>query len=343
MWRDVLPLPIWLSAPNDVMASSPNLESVVRSGVVLTVGANPVLDFRLKVASAHENVFVNALAPGVETQTGSVSSLVTSEQLHDLPLNGRNFESLISVAPGVSLVPSSLGRTTTGVANNPVYGNQDNYSVSGSRPVGTAILLDNTDISGFFNHGTGSGVTGAALGVDAIAEFQILTNTYGAQFGGTGAVLNIASRSGTNTFHGSAYEFLRNDVLDSRGYFDVDPNGKPTSAPPYRRNQFGGTFGGPIRKNKLFFFVNYEGLRSSLGQTNIAYVPEPYVLGGQVCAVNPQSQSLGATTCHSNDLVRVVSAVQKRNTFLGRAPLIFFGSALCATTRMALPPTKYRR
>ncbi len=293
----------------DVMPSSPNLESVVRSGVVLTVGANPVLDFRLKVASAHENVFVNALAPGVETQTGSVSSLVTSEQLHDLPLNGRNFASLISVAPGVSLVPSSLGRTTTGVANNPVYGNQDNYSVSGSRPVGTAILLDNTDISGFFNHGTGSGVTGMALGVDAIAEFQILTNTYGAQFGGTGAVLNIASRSGTNTFHGSAYEFLRNDVLDSRGYFDVDPNGKPTSAPPYRRNQFGGTFGGPIRKNKLFFFVNYEGLRSSLGQTNIAYVPEPYVLGGQVCAVNPQSQSPGATTCPSSDLVRVVSAV----------------------------------
>src|SRR6266478_3448546 len=88
----------------DVMPSSPNLESVVRSGVVLTVGANPVLDFRLKVASAHENVFVNALAPGVETQTGSVSSLVTSEQLHGLPLNGRNYESLISVAPGVSLV-----------------------------------------------------------------------------------------------------------------------------------------------------------------------------------------------------------------------------------------------
>src|SRR6267154_628018 len=293
----------------DVMASSLNLESVVRSGVVLTVGANPMLDFRLKVASARENVFVNALAPGVETQTGSVSSLVTSEQLHDLPLNGRNFASLISVAPGVSLVPSSLGRTTTGVANNPVYGNQDNYSVSGSRPVGTAILLDNTDISGFFNHGTGSGVTGMALGVDAIAEFQILTNTYGAQFGGTGAALNIASRSGTNTFHGSAYEYLRNDVLDSPGYFDVDPNGKRASAPPYRRNQFGGTFGGPIKKNKLFFFVNYEGLRSSLGQTNIAYVPEPYVLGGQVCAVNPQSRSAGATTCPSSDLVSVVSAV----------------------------------
>lgn len=131
----------------DVLASSPNLESVVRSGVVLTVGAGPVLDFRLKGASARESVFVNAQVSGVETQSGSISSLVTSEQLHDLPLNGRNFESLISVAPSVSLLPSSLGQTTNGVANSPVHGNQANYSVSGSRPVGTAILLNNTDIS----------------------------------------------------------------------------------------------------------------------------------------------------------------------------------------------------
>ena len=139
-------------------------------------------------------------------------------------------------------------------------------------------------------------MTGTALGVDGIAEFQILTNTYSAQFGGTGAVVNMASRSGTNQFHGSAYEFLRNNDLDSRGYFDVDPNGKPTSAPPYHRSQFGGSLGGPIRKDKLFFFANYEGLRSSLGQTQIAYVPEPYVLKGQLCTVNPQSKSPGATT-----------------------------------------------
>ena len=212
----VLPSSIWPSAHTMFWLRARTWESVVHSGVVLTVGASAVLDFRLKVASARENVFVNAQVSRVEAQTGAVSSLVNSEQLHDLPLNGRNFEQLISLAPGVSLVPSSLGQTTTGVANNPVYGNQDNYSVSGSRPVGTAILLDNTDISDFFNHGTGSGVTGTALGVDAIAEFQILTNTYGAQFGGTGAVVNIASRSGTNAFHGSAYEFLRNDALNSR-------------------------------------------------------------------------------------------------------------------------------
>ena len=145
--------------------------------------------------------------------------------------------------------------------------------------------------------------------MDAIAEFQILTNTYGAQFGGTGAVVNMASRSGTNQFHGSVYEFLRNNDLDSRGYFDVDANGRPTSAPPYRRNQFGSSLGGPIKKGKLFFFANYEGLRSSLGQTQIAYVPEPYVLKGQICAVNPQLNSPGATTCPASDLTQVVPVV----------------------------------
>jgi hypothetical protein len=262
----------------DVRASNAGFDPVVRSPIVLTVGADLVLDFTLKIGAARQDAVVNAQVSRVETQTGAVSSLVTSDQLHDLPLNGRDFEQLILLAPGVSLVPSSLGLAATGVPTNPIYGNQNNYSISGSRPVGTAFLLDNTDIGDFFNHGTGSGVTGTALGVEAISEFQILTNTYGAQFGGTGAVVNMASRSGSNQFHGSAYEFLRNNDLDSRGYFDVDPNGKPTSAPPYRRNQFGGSLGGPIRKDTLFFFANYEGLRSSLGQTQIAYVPEPYVL-----------------------------------------------------------------
>jgi hypothetical protein len=293
----------------NVRVSAPGMETMIRSSIVLTVGADLVIDFALKIGEARQDVMVNAEVSRVETETGAVSSLVSSEQLRDLPLNGRNFEQLILSAPGVSLVPSSLAQTVTGTPNNPTYGNQNNYSVSGSRPVGMAFLLDNTDIGDFFNHGTGSDVTGTALGVDAIAEFQILTNTYGAQFGGTGAVVNMATRSGTNQFHGSAYELLRNNDLDARGYFDVDQTGKPTAAPPYRRNQFGSRLGGPMKKDKLFFFANYEGLRSSLGQTQIAYVPEPYVLKGQLCAVNPQSNSPGATTCPSSELTQVVPVV----------------------------------
>ncbi len=292
----------------EVRASSPNLEPTVRSGVLLTVGANAVLDFTLKVGNTRESMIVNAQVSRVETQTAAVSALVTSEQLANLPLNGRNFEQLIALAPGVSASPSNLLQVSA-VAANPIYGNQNNYSVSGSRPEGTAFLLDNTDISDFFNHGTGSGVAGTSLGVDAIAEFQVLTNTYSAQFGGTGSAVNIASKSGTNQFRGTAYEFLRNNVLDSRGYFDVNPNGQPAGPPPYRRNQFGGNVGGPLKKNKLFFFANYEGLFSSLGQTQIAYAPEPYVLKGQVCSMNPQTVTPGSTTCPSADLTQVVPII----------------------------------
>ena len=292
----------------DVRASNPGLDPVFRSDVILTVGADLVVDFILKIGQARENLTVNSQVSRVETQTAVVSSLVTAEQLNNLPLNGRNFEQLIALAPGVSVSASTLLQVGA-TAANPIYGNQSNYSVSGSRPEGTAFLLDDTDISDFFNRGTGSGVAGTSLGVDAIAEFQVLTNTYGAQFGGTGAVVNIASKSGTNQFHGTAYEFLRNNDLDARGYFDVNSNGQPIGPPPYRRNQFGGSLGGPLRKDKLFFFANYEGLFSSLGQTGIAYVPEPYVLKGQVCSINPQATSPGATACPSGDLTRVVPFV----------------------------------
>jgi hypothetical protein len=209
----------------------------------------------------------------------------------------------------VSQVPAALAEATTSTPSNPIYGNQNNYSISGSRPVGTAFLLDNTDISDFFNHATGSDISGSSLGVDAIAEFQVLTNTYSAQFGGDGSVVNIASKSGTNQFHGTAYEFLRNNDLDSRGYFDIDPNGKPAPPPPYRRNQFGGNLGGPLRKDRFFFFANYEGLRSSLGQTEISYVPEPYALKGQICSINPQTTLPGATTCPAAGLTQVVPTV----------------------------------
>ena len=156
------------------------------------------------------------------------------------------------------------------------------------------------DITDFFNRGTGSGVAGTCLGVDAIAEFQVLTNTYSARFGGTGSVVNSLANRDEPVSRGG-YEFLRNNDLDSRGYFDVDANGQPAGPPPYRRNQFGGSVGGPVQKDKLFFFANYEGLFSSLGQTQIAYVPEPYVLKGELCGINPQTSTPGATTCPAGE------------------------------------------
>jgi hypothetical protein len=168
-------------------------------------------------------------------------------------LNGRNFEQLIFLAPGV--LPM------TNISRGLFYGTSNAYSVGGIRPNGQLEVLDDTDVMDYMNRGSGAGVLGTSMGVDAIAEFQTLTNTYGAQFGGAGAVVNEVSKSGTNALHGSAYEFLRNSALDSRNFFD------PVKIPEYQRNQFGAAVGGPIKKDKMFFFVNYEGLRQRLGET----------------------------------------------------------------------------
>ncbi|MBV9768953.1 MAG: TonB-dependent receptor, partial [Bryobacterales bacterium] len=243
----------------EVQASKAGFQNFVRSGITLAVGGQNVLDFVLRVGQAQETVTVEAQVSQVDTQSTAVGALVEQTQMRELPLNGRNFGQLITLAPGVQSTPAFGGS---------FYGKTENFSIAGSRPEGTGYLLDDVDIAGFWNHGTGSGALGTQLGVDAIAEFQTLTNTYSAQFGGNGAVINAVTKSGSNSFHGSAYEFLRNSDLDARNFFD------PKNIAPFRRNQFGGTIGGPIKKDKAFFFVNYEGLRQSLGETEVSFVPD---------------------------------------------------------------------
>ena len=179
------------------------------------MGGQSVVDFALTVGQTQETVVVQSQVSEVETNSASVGNVVEPTQMRELPLNGRNFESLLDLVPGVTAVPA-----TTGVFGA-FYGTQQNYSVSGSRPEGQLFLLDDTNTADFFNHGTGSGALGTSLGIEAIAEFQTLTNTYSAQFGGNGAVVNAVTKSGTNAFHGSAYEFLRNSALDARNFFDT--------------------------------------------------------------------------------------------------------------------------
>jgi hypothetical protein len=210
-----------------------------------------------------------------------MSNLVESTQMRELPLNGRNFSQLLTLSPGV--VGAAPGP-------NAFSGTQTVYSISGARPEGQAFLLDNSDIQDWWNHGSGSSAMGTSLGLDAIGEFQTLTNTYSPQFGGNGSAVNAVSKSGSNRFHGSEYEFLRNSDLDARNFFDG------ASAPAFRRNQFGATVGGPIRKNRAFFFVNYEGLSSSLGQTRIAFVPDANARQGYLpCSVASGSACNTAT------------------------------------------------
>jgi len=261
-------VPELLIGSYQVQASQAGFQTTVHGGLTLTVGSQPVVDFALPVGQQQQQVNVTGEVSQVDTTSASVSSLVDQAQMRDLPLNGRNFEQLLSLSPGVT-------QAATGTSG--FYGNGQNYSIAGSRAEGQAILLDNTDVQGFWNHGTGSAAIGSSLGVEAIAEFEVLTNTYSAQFGGSGSVINAATKSGTNTYHGSAYDFIRNSALDARNFFD-DASRKPE----FRQNQFGGSLGGPVKKDKLFFFVNYEGLRNALGQTGYAYVPDAGIHNGMV-------------------------------------------------------------
>lgn len=251
-----------------VTITAPGFQTEVRSGITLTVGAQTALNIALKVGQAQQTVTVQGQVTQVENTQTSIDTLVEPTQMRELPLNGRDFEQLLTLSPGV---------VTQHATGGSFYGTQANYSVSGGRPEGQAFLLDDTNVQDFWMHGTGSGALGTSLGIDAIAEFQMLTNTYSAQYGGNGAVINAVTRSGTNNFHGSAYEFLRNDALDSRNYFD-----KPNTIPPFRRNQFGGTLGGPIKKDKFFFFANYEGVRQVFGQSFIAFVPDASSRSGPI-------------------------------------------------------------
>lgn len=256
----------------DVQAENTGFQTVIRKAVNLTVGAQIVVDFALPVGGAQQTITVESQVTQVEVTSTAVGNLVEPTQMTQLPLNGRNFEQLLTLEPGVTATQNG----------NSFYGTQNNYSIAGSRPEGQQFLLDGSDIQTFWAHGTGSGASGESLGIDAIVEFQTLTDTYSAQFGGNGAVVNATTKSGTNSFHGSAYEFFRNSALDARNYFD------PATIPELRRNQFGGSLGGPVKKDKAFFFVNYEGLRWALGSTQIANVPDAAAHQGLLpdCVVN---------------------------------------------------------
>jgi hypothetical protein len=210
---------------------------------------------------------VTAEVPLVNTTSASLGTVVDPTQIRELPLNGRNFEELVLVAPGVNV---SRG---AGSQRNAFTGKQEYWTVSGSRPNGQEILMDGTNIQTYQNRGTGTGILGTSLGVDAIGEFQILTNTYGAQYGGNGSVLNSVTRSGTNTFHGSLYEFTRNSRFDSVQW-------PATTKQPFWKHQYGGTLGGPVKTDKLFFFANFESLRQRESQSFIRVVPNALARSG---------------------------------------------------------------
>ncbi len=240
----------------EVQAELTGFQTGLRSGIKLTVGREAVVDFTLKVGEITEKVVVVGEAPLVNTTSSMLSELVDDKKIRDLPLNGRDYVQLATLQPGVYINKSQSRPTTSSGAQR---GRGLQISISGGRPSQNNFRLDGVNVSDHANN-TPGGAAGVNLGVDAIREFSVLTNTYSAEFGrSAGGVINAVTRSGTNEFHGSAWVFHRNDNLDARNFFD---RGDP---PEFKRNQFGFTAGGPIIKDKTFVFGSYEGLREILG------------------------------------------------------------------------------
>src|SRR5881296_1453799 len=231
----------------------------LRRGITLAVGQEAVVNLTMEVGEIKDNVTVTEDAPLVNTTLSSTSGLVTKDQIKDLPLNGRSFLELMTLNAGVI---TNRSNTT----NNDV----PSFSIAGKRPDSNRFTMNGMDYVGNNAGGTYTapqGISGFLLGVDAVREFNVLGHTYGAEYGKrAGAQVTIVTTSGTNQWHGSGFEFLRNSALDTRNFFD-DVKG------PFQRNQFGGAVGGPIRRDKMFFFGNYEGFRERLGVSQFGYVP----------------------------------------------------------------------
>jgi len=241
----------------EVQASRAGFQTVVRKGISTSIGAEAIIDIMLPVGQSQQVVTVDAQVSQVDTTTSALGNAVTKTQIEELPLGTRNQTQLLSLAPGVGY------SAPVGGSN---YGRQENYSISGSRANGIMFLIDNTNLQTYNGHSTGSAATGATLGIEAIGDYQTLTNAYSAQFGGNGGLVNAASKNGTNDIHGSLYFLLTNTgMLASRNTFDttIFPGHLGATAPPNRRGIFGGSFGGPIKKNKAFIFANYEGVRQA--------------------------------------------------------------------------------
>jgi len=268
-----------LPATYDIEASLSGFQTVLRRGVRLVVGSESVVDFTLGPSGVQETVTVTADVPVVETVSVALGTVIEQKQIAELPLIDRSYSRLIALAPGANEVPPA----TAGGQFQQFFGRQPQYTVSGARPEGQVFLMDNTNVQNYWNRGSGSGQLGTTLGVEAIAEYQVLTNTYSAQFGGNGAAINAITKSGTNQWHGSVFEYFRDDGLDASNYFDkllARPD------PTFQKNQFGGSSGGPLVKGKAFYFVTYEGLRQTVGQTQAITVPDANARNGIINGVN---------------------------------------------------------
>ncbi len=267
----------------EITASAPNFTSFMQKGITLTVGADLTVDLKLTAGAVTASIMVSDEALTVDTTTPTLSAVVSERTIVELPLNGRDWTSLATLQPGISSIRTQYASGGTASRGNRGYG--DELTITGHRPQENNYRIDGVSINDYTNGAPGS-AGGVNLGADAVKEFSVLASNYTAEYGRTsGGVINAITRSGSNSIHGSAYEFFRNDALDARNFF----NG---TKPPLRRNQFGGSLGGPIIKNKTFFFADYERIRRLQGVPSVVTVPSLAARSGQLAG--------GAVAVHPN-------------------------------------------
>jgi hypothetical protein len=276
-----------------VTVSHEGFQTDQRSGITLAIGQSLQVNFDLGIEKVEQEVVVDAQPDSVNTTTQQTSGLIDERQVKELPLNGRSYDGLLTLNPAtVNYTNQRSGGVGT---SNSSVGNM--FSVSGRRPQDNLFLLNGIEYTGAsLINVTPGGTSGELLGVDAVREFNVASDSYGASYGKRdGAQISIVTSSGTNQFHGSAFEFLRNSAFDARNYFDVG------GIPPFQRNQFGGAIGGPIRHNRIFLFNNYEGFRQNWNLSAVTLVPDdrarlgylPNPAGGeQFVGVNASVQPL---------------------------------------------------
>lgn len=279
--------PNLISGSYEMRVTAPGFSTEVLTKITLEVGAQVVKNITLKVGQTAQSVEVTSDAPGVELASSTMGAVVGHQAVVDLPLNGRSWTDLALLQPGTSLVTTQNALDNLSNATGRAFkGFGAQNSINGARPPMNNYRQDGISISDYTN-GAPSNVIGETPGVDSVQEFSVLTSNYSAEYGNTaGGVINAITRSGTNGIHGSAYEFIRNNALDARNYFD-----SPV-IPAFRRNQFGASIGGPIIKDRTFFFANYEGLRQLKGLTIVNVVPSLAARSGKICSA-PSS----ATAC----------------------------------------------
>src|SRR6266852_4048686 len=266
-----------------VTVEHPGFKKAVSVPVNLDVQQRIAVDISLQVGQISESVEVSGAAPLLETETSELGQVVDNKRMANLPLNGRNFAQLALLTAGTA--PSEPGARDEGG-----FG----FSANGARSLQNNFLLDGVDNNSNLPDLLNETNYVIQPSVEALEEFKVQTNAYSAEFGrGNGAIINATIKSGTNQFHGSAYEFLRNEKFDAKNFFD-DPN---SPIAPYKQNQFGFTIGGPIVRNRTFFFADYEGLRIRQAQTLTSTVPTPAQRSGdfsdQLDLTSPQ-QALAA-------------------------------------------------